>query len=270
MVRSTAESSIAAKPTGSLQEGEGAPGLGVVPPVPRVLIIDRDPGVCRHLEVLLKAEDYAVIRGEWGRNGEERIMEICPDVIILDYDLPDSGGLALLSAVRVWNRVPVLMLSTRDVAAEKVRAFDCGANDFVVKPFDGSELLARVRLLIRQKGRVLGSIVVRMASMRSRDGWEGAVKSVPLELTGKEEAIFRVLADQRGTHVPCRNLLHAVWGRDSMATRHELRVYIAQLRRKLENCGAVGLITSERNIGYCLSVGDGLRPSQVEPMVRSA
>jgi two-component system KDP operon response regulator KdpE len=242
----------------------------MVPPVPKVVIIDRDPGVCRHLEVLLKSEDYAVIQGEWGRNGAERIMESCPDVVILDYDLPDSGALSLLSSVREWNRVPVLMLSSRDLPAERVKAFDCGANDFVMKPFDGCELLARVRVLMRQKGRALGSIVVRMASTRSRDGWEGAVKSVPLELTGKEEAIFRVLADQRGTHVPCRNILHAVWGRDSMATRHELRVYIAQLRRKLENCGAVGLITSERNIGYCLSVGDSLLPSQVERMVRSA
>jgi two-component system KDP operon response regulator KdpE len=222
-------------------------------PHPKVLIVDNDPGIGRMLRILLESERYKVL---WSRNGESGLtqaVEHRPDVIILELDLPDGDGFAVLGALREWNEAPVLILSGRTGIADKVRALDAGANDYLAKPFAPEELVARLRVLQRceppaSDGPLLvtGALKVDMATRVV------TVHGSSLELTATEEAVLYILARHAGKLVPCQRLTRAVWGTDATPKLSELRVYIAGLRRKLEEHGGNNLIRGDGSVGYSL------------------
>ena len=224
-------------------------------PHPKVLIIDNDPGVGRMLRPLLEGERYKV---RWSLNGETGLaqaVEHPPNVIILELDLPDHDGFMVLGALREWSTAPVLILSVRTGVADKVRALDSGANDYLVKPFAPEEVLARLRVLQRDEpptsdGPLLvsGDLKIDMATHKV------TVRDIPLRLTATEEATLYILARHVGKMVPRRRLLRAIWGTDDEEKNNDLQVHIAHLRRKLELHGADDLIRGDGSAGYSLAL----------------
>ena len=205
------------------------------------------------LRILLEGERYKVLWSRSGESGLTQAVEHRPDVILLELDLPDGDGFAVLCALREWNEAPVLILSGRAGVSDKVRALDAGANDYLVKPFAPEELVARLR--VRQRSElptndgpllVTGALKIDMATRTV------AVNRFPLELTETEGAVLYILARHAGKLVPCQRITRAVWGTDVAPKLAELRVYIAGLRRKLEQHGGKNLIRGDGNLGYSL------------------
>ncbi len=205
------------------------------------------------LRILLEGERYKVL---WSRDGERGLIQAVehrPDVILLELDLPDGDGFAVLGSLREWNEAPVLILSGRAGVSDKVRALDAGANDYLVKPFAPEELMARMRVLQRSElpasdGPLLvtGALKIDMASHAV------TVNGLSLELTATAGAILYILARHAGKLVPWQRLTRAVWGTDAAPKLAELRVYIAGLRRELEQHGGKNLIRGDGNLGYSL------------------
>jgi two-component system KDP operon response regulator KdpE len=228
---------------------------GPLKPHPRVLIVDGDPGVGRMLRVVLEARWCRVL---WTRSLAEGLAETVekrPDAIVLELDLPDSGGFEALEALREWSDAPVLILSGRASIADKIRALDAGANDFVTKPFAPEELAARLRVLLRSElpesdGPLFVSGALRI-DMATR---EMTANGLPLGLTATEAAVLYVLARHAGKIVQHERIIRAIWGASSAGKIHDLQVHIARLRRKLEERGAQRMIRGEGGAGYCLAL----------------
>jgi two-component system, OmpR family, KDP operon response regulator KdpE len=241
-----------------LSPGDASAGRSASRPLkphPKVLIVDDDPAIGRMLRPMLEGERYKVLWSRDGAGGVTQAVESRPDVIILELDLPDGDGFAVLAALREWNEAPVLILSGRAGVADKVRALEAGANDYMVKPFAPEELAARLRVLQRcepptSDGPLLvsGALKIDMATR------EVTVNGSSLELTATEEAILFILARQAGKLVPRPRLTRAIWGTDAVPKISELQVYIARLRRKLEERGGINLIRGDGSEGYSLSL----------------
>ena len=218
------------------------------------LIIDDEKPIRRLLRLALEA-DHQVFEAETGQAGLAEIVYRRPDVVLLDLGLPDMDGVKVLRRLREWSDVPVLILSVRDDADEKVAALDAGADDYVTKPFDTLELLARVRVAQRHSLKEMGEPVFDCGSL-SVDFSARQVKldGAEVKLTPTEYSLLRVLVQNAGKVVTHRQLLRTVWGEKAETQAQYLRVYITHLRRKLEGSGnARGLIKTEVGVGYRLS-----------------
>ena len=219
----------------------------------RVLVVDDDRALARALSINLKARGYDVDVALTGAEALASASSRPPDVVVLDLGLPDLDGLQVLQGLRGWTNVPVLVLSAREEQAEKVAALDAGADDYVTKPFGMDELLARLRAAVRRTAPtagdlpivVTGDFTVDLAARRvTRAGGE-------VRLTPTEWHLLEVLVRSPGRLVAQKQLLQEVWGPAYETESHYLRVYIAQLRRKLEPDPAhpVHLLT-EPGMGY--------------------
>jgi two-component system KDP operon response regulator KdpE len=202
----------------------------------RVLVVDDEPALARALRINLTAHDYDVTVAYDGRSALARAAADHPDVVILDLGLPDIDGEEVIAGIRGWSAVPILVLSARDQEAQKVAALDAGADDYVSKPFGMDELLARVRAAARRVQRQVDEpavatddFVVDLAAtvVRRTDGSE-------VRLTPTEWHLLEGLVRHRGRLVSRAQLLAQVWGPGYERESHYLRVYVAQLRRKLE------------------------------------
>jgi two-component system KDP operon response regulator KdpE len=242
-----------------------------VKPHPKVLIVDDDPAIARMLRVVLECASYKVLVCANGADGVTEAVENRPDVFILELDLPDGDGFTVLAALREWTVAPVLILSARAGVADKVRALDAGANDYMVKPFAPEELVARLRVLQRSELPTSdGPLLVTGALKIDMTARVAAVNGCPLELTPTEEAVLHVLARHAGKLVPHQRFIRVIWGTDAGDKVHDLQVHIARLRRKLDEHGGNNLIRGEGHVGYCLSLGaaehcDALRAMAVAP-----
>jgi two-component system, OmpR family, KDP operon response regulator KdpE len=222
--------------------------------VTRVLAVDDDRGLRRALEINLRARQYEVDLAEDGASALAAAARHPPDVVVLDLGLPDMDGSDVIRGLRGWTQVPIVVLSARAGQGDKVDALDAGADDYVTKPFGMDELLARVRAAVR-RGVVMeeapivetGNFTVDLAAREVRAGGEH------VRLTPTEWHLLEVLARNEGKLVPQRQLLQEVWGPQYETETNYLRVYMAQLRRKLERDPARPrhLIT-EPGIGYRL------------------
>jgi len=223
----------------------------------RVLLVDDDVPLGRALGINMKARGMEVGIATTGQAALDLVARFRPDVVILDLGLPDLDGIEVLHGIRGWNRVPVVVLSARASSEEKVTALDAGADDYVTKPFEMNELLARVRAAVRRGETAMDKSSPRTittasfeidlaAGLVTRDGGQ-------VRLTPTEYHLIEVLARNRGRLVPQQQLLNEVWGPGYEKETHYLRVYMAQLRRKLEPDPAhpVHLIT-EPGLGYRL------------------
>jgi two-component system KDP operon response regulator KdpE len=218
-----------------------------------VLVVDDDRALARALAINLKARGYDVEIALTGAEALASASRRPPDVVVLDLGLPDLDGLEVLEGLRGWTTVPVLVLSARDEQSEKVAALDAGADDYVTKPFGMDELLARLRAALRRNSTateqlpvvVAGAFTVDLAARRVTTD-KGEVR-----LTPTEWHLLEVLVRSPGRMVAQKALLHEVWGPAYASESHYLRVYIAQLRRKLEPDPAhpVHLLT-EAGMGY--------------------
>jgi two-component system KDP operon response regulator KdpE len=203
--------------------------------VTRILVVDDEPQILRALATNLTARGYQV---DLARTGEEALTLAArkhPDVVVLDLGLPGIDGVDVIQGLRGWTRVPILVLSVREREADKVAALDAGADDYVTKPFGMDELLARLRAALRRAEPAEEDAVVETADFTvdlaaktvSRGGAE-------VKLTPTEWHIVEVLTRNAGKLVSQRQLLQEVWGPQYERETNYLRVYLAQIRRKLE------------------------------------
>lgn len=226
----------------------------------RVLIIDDEPGIARFLNPALSANDYDVSTAETVADGTRRIAADAPDIVLLDLGLPDGDGKDVIRNVRAWSDVPIVVLSARDREAEKIEALDFGADDFINKPFAVGELLARMRAAMRHRMQRAAEVpVVRIGSLeidtpRHRVTQDGA----PVRLTPKEFELLSYLARHAGRVLTHRQILTAVWGPAHAEDTQYLRVYIGQLRQKIEPRPEDPIvILTEPGIGYRVADAPG-------------
>lgn len=222
---------------------------------PTILVIDDEPQIRKFLRISLSAQGYRVVEAGSGRDGLAQAALAQPDLVVLDLGLPDIDGQQVLADLREWSPVPVLVLSVRASEAEKVRALDAGANDYVTKPFGIQEFLARIRALLRSGGNgepapaqiVSGPLRIDFAYRRVLlDGAEVA-------LTRKEYAVLALLARHLGRVVGQQQLLKDVWGPSHVEDTHYLRVVVGHLRQKLgDDPAAPRFIITEAGVGYRL------------------
>ncbi|WP_084077671.1 response regulator [Demequina sp. NBRC 110057] len=225
----------------------------------RVLVVDDDEGLARALAINLRAHGWEVTTAETGARALDAAASARPDVVVLDLGLPDMSGLDVLAGIRGWSRVPIVVLSARQMNEDKIDALDAGADDYVTKPFAMNELLARLRAAVRRAQPVDtddDAAVVEAGDLRidlarrtvARDGTD-------VRLTPTEWALLEVLVRHRGRMVGRAQLLHEVWGPGYDAETNYLRVYTAQLRRKLEaDPGAPRHLHTHPGAGYRFEV----------------
>jgi two-component system KDP operon response regulator KdpE len=222
--------------------------------VSRVLVVDDDPHLLRALRISLRAAGHEVVTAPDGTTALRDAAEVHPDVVVLDLGLPDLDGTEVLAGLRPWFTGPVLVLSARADSTDKVAALDAGADDYVTKPFDMAELLARLRAVVRRgPGEPGEAVVVTDHFTVDLAARQVTVDGVPVRLTPTEWALLSELVRNPGRLVGQRELLQAVWGPAYERETNYLRVYLAQLRRKLEPDPAhpVSLLT-EPGRGYRL------------------
>jgi two-component system KDP operon response regulator KdpE len=219
-----------------------------------VLAVDDDPAILRTLSINLRARDYEVETAGDGRSALQIVGERMPDLVLLDLGLPDVDGVAVLTRLRSFTKVPIVVLSARHESDDKVEALDLGADDYVTKPFGMEELLARVRAALRHSSRDLPPerLVVETPTLHLDLGEQQATREgVPVHLTPTEWRLIEVLTRRPGQLVRQTELLREVWGPSYHRETNYLRVYLAQLRRKLEDePGRPRHFLTEPGVGY--------------------
>jgi two-component system KDP operon response regulator KdpE len=221
--------------------------------VTRVLVIDDEPGLRRALAINLRARHYEVAVAADGASALAAASQQPPDVVVLDLGLPDMDGTEVIAGLRGWSHAPIIVLSARAGEPDKVVALDAGADDYVTKPFGMDELLARLRAALRRSATAEDEPVVAteaftvdLAAKSVKDRSGAAVR-----LTPTEWHLLEVLVRNQGKLVAHRQLLNEVWGPRYETENNYLRVYIAQLRRKLEaDPSRPRHLITEPGIGY--------------------
>ena len=220
---------------------------------PRVLVCDDEPQIRRALGVNLRARGYLVDLAETGEEALELAARHHPDVVVLDLGLPGIDGVEVIHGLRGWTEVPIIVLSVREAESDKVAALDAGADDYVTKPFGMDELLARLRAAVRRATPAEEAATVETADFtidlvvkKVRDA-----NSDEIRLTPTEWQIIEVLVRNTGKLVPQRRLLQDVWGPEYEKETNYLRVFMAQIRRKLEpNPSHPRYFITEPGMGY--------------------
>jgi two-component system, OmpR family, KDP operon response regulator KdpE len=221
-------------------------------PKPLILIVDDEPQIRRLLTVILEGNDYRVLSAATGQEGLVLAAQHRPALTILDLGLPDLSGQELLKRLREWNNAPVIILSVQGDEKGKVAALDAGADDYVTKPFNTDELLARLRVALRhaakpeapavfQAKNLVVDLATRHVTMNGRE----------IKLTTTEYGLLRLLVRHAGKVLTHRQILREVWGTGHDNDTHYLRVYVAHLREKIEtNPEQPELILTELGVGY--------------------
>ena len=204
-------------------------------PKPLVLVVDDEPQIRRLLTFTLEGAGLKVLAAETGNEALIQAAQHRPSLVLLDLGLPDMKGIEVLRQLREWTSVPVIVLSAIDAEADKVLALDGGADDYVTKPFNGAELMARVRVALRHSQKEAeppvfhsGPLVVDLASRRV------TLAGKDISLTATEYSLLRYFVRHAGKALTHRQILREVWGPSSESQTHDLRVYLARLRDKLE------------------------------------
>jgi two-component system KDP operon response regulator KdpE len=221
--------------------------------VTTVLVVEDDTSLRRALRTSLKARGFEVLEAPTAEEGLLLVADDRPDVVLLDLGLPDLDGIEALRRMRSFSDVPVVVLTARDRQHDKIEALDAGADDYVTKPFDVEELLARVRATLRRVPQAASAPAVvtveglEIDLVRKQVRRDGDV----VHLTKTELALLEQLATQPGKLLTHEYLLRQVWGRGYGSESNYLRVYVGQLRRKLgDDAANPRLIVTEPGIGY--------------------
>jgi two-component system KDP operon response regulator KdpE len=226
----------------------------------RILVIDDEPQILRALRTILTAKHFQVSTAARGEEGLALAAAQPPDLVILDLSLPDLDGIEVCAHLREWTQVPIIVLSVRDSERDKVAALDRGADDYLTKPFGIEELLARVRVALRHAAQAqgarrrivrAGAVTIDLAERRvSREGEE-------LKLTATEHKLLAYLASHAGRVLTHHVILSAVWGPEDADHVEYLRVFIRQLRLKIEaDPDQPQYILTEPGVGYRMVLDD--------------
>jgi two-component system, OmpR family, KDP operon response regulator KdpE len=217
-----------------------------------ILIIDDEAQIRRLLEITLSANGYKISEASTGKEGIALAASVNPVLIILDLGLPDMDGLEVIRKLREWFQNPVIILSVRSSEEDIIKALDTGANDYLTKPFRTGEMLARIRVAVRQGHEIpenqcltFGSLTVDIANRIVRKNNE------PIKLTSTEYSLLTLLAKNEGRVLTHQYILKEVWGMGYIEQTQYLRVFVAQLRKKIEDDPAKPkLLITESGIGY--------------------
>jgi two-component system, OmpR family, KDP operon response regulator KdpE len=221
----------------------------------RVLVIDDEPEVGRAVRTGLRGADFTVEWTATGAEGIERVAQWRPDVILLDLSLPDIDGVEVCRLLREWTQTPIIVLSVRAREADKVAALEQGADDYLTKPFGMGELIARIRVALRHTANATsptGGTLMRVGGLEmDLERRLVTVDGREIHLTPTEYEVLKYLMTNAGKVVTHRVLLHAVWGPSYEAEAHYLRVFINQLRRKIEpEPSRPRYLITEAGVGY--------------------
>jgi two-component system KDP operon response regulator KdpE len=211
-------------------------------PGQRILIVEDEPALLRALRIDLRARGYAVATAATGRDALDQASREPPDAVLLDLGLPDTDGIEVIGRLRAWSSVPIIVLSGRTTAQDKIGALDAGADDYVLKPFAMDELLARLRAALR-RGEPARPATVTIGRCRidlaactvTRLGDDAGPDAAGVHLTRTEWRLLEILLQAPGQLIPSARLLTEVWGTGSERNSHYLRFHMARLRRKLED-----------------------------------
>jgi two-component system KDP operon response regulator KdpE len=225
----------------------------------RILIVEDEPQMLKFLRASLASEGYRTIEAESGKEGLALARTHNPDLVLLDLGLPDMDGIDVTKALREWSNRPILIISARGQEDDKIRALDVGADDYVTKPFGTGELMARIRVALRHSAREGGDTnepVLEVGGLKlDLDKRQVFVEGREVHLTPNEYKLFAVLMKQAGKVLTHRQLLKDVWGPAYANQTHYLRVYMVQLRHKLESDPArPRYLVTEPGVGYRLRV----------------
>lgn len=224
---------------------------------PEILLIEDDPQIRKFLRAMLIAEEYRFYEATAGKDGLAQASARNPDLVLLDLGLPDKDGVDVIREIRKWSRMPILVISARGQERDKIEALDAGADDYVTKPFAPGEVSARIRASLRRAAVLdrnetsetikFGNISVNVSARRV------FVEDSEVHLTPNEYKLLQVLIRHGGKVITQRQLLNEVWGPEHLDEREYLRVFMSQLRHKLESDPAHPrhLIT-EPGVGYRL------------------
>lgn len=224
----------------------------------RILIVEDEAKMARFLELELKHEGYAVEKAFDGRTGMEMAENGNFDLILLDVMLPQLSGLEVLRRLRRLSETPVIMLTARDAVMDKVTGLDMGANDYITKPFEIEELLARIRVALRKSAPKTEAAALTSGQL-SLDPARHAVSfgSEPVSLTNREFELLRALMVNRGIVLTRDRLLEEVWGYEYAGETNVVDVYIRYLRQKIDDAYGVKLIHTVRGVGYVFRDAEG-------------
>jgi two-component system, OmpR family, KDP operon response regulator KdpE len=224
-------------------------------PSPTILIIEDEPQMQRFLRASLSGSGYHVLEAETAKDGLAQAASHNPDLVLLDLGLPDQDGIQVTQHLRAWARMPIIVISARHKEEDKIHALDAGADDYLTKPFGVGELLARIRVALRHSARsdsgssqfVMGDVQVDLVKRRVTKG------DAEVHLTPIEFKLLTTLIKYEGRVITHRQLLKEVWGPSFGEQTQYLRVYMGQLRHKLEdNPSRPRFLTTEPGVGYRL------------------
>jgi two-component system response regulator MprA len=219
---------------------------------PRVLVVEDDEEIAQVLQRSLRMEGYEVLTSPDGEAALDDADAFAPDVVVLDLGLPKLDGIEVAHRLRAGGDVPILMLTARDGVDARVQGLDAGADDYLVKPFERQELLARMRALLRRRpprgaaALTVGELTLNPDTHEVRRGERG------VELTQREFELLEYLMRNERIVIPRQRLLEEVWGYDPFATTNTIEVFVSNLRRKLEAGGEPRLLHTIRGAGYVL------------------
>lgn len=221
----------------------------------QILIVDDEVQIRRLLEITLSASGYKIAEAATGKDGLSLAASINPLLIILDLGLPDMDGLQIIKKLREWYLKPILVLSVRNSEDDIIAALDNGANDYLTKPFRTGELLARIRVAVRQGQDMsdkpvltFGTLTIDLNSHIVRNSDE------IVKLTSTEFSLLSLLARNEGRVLTHQYILREIWGMGYIEQTQYLRVFVAQLRKKIEiDPSKPKLLITESGIGYRFS-----------------
>ena len=219
----------------------------------RVLVVDDEPNILNTLTPLLRSYGYEVSTAPNGRAALVAMDGGAPDLMILDLGLPDIDGVELCATVRARSKVPILVLSARGREADKVRALDAGADDYVTQPFGSDELLARIRAALRRAdaAQMPAAPMLRGDLVIDRERFRVERNGLEIRVTPKEFELLSLLAGHAGRVMTHRALLTAIWGRNAVSQPEHLRVLVGSLRKKIEpDPSSPKYILTEPWVGY--------------------
>lgn len=220
----------------------------------KVLIIDDEPQIRRLLKMALDANDYKVFEAETGKDGLISVSMNHPDVVLLDLGLPDNGGLTVLSQLREWSTIPVIVLTVQNEEQTKVTALDGGADDYITKPFNTGELLARIRVAIRRSSKTDESPIFKSGVLLVDQNTRIVkMRNVEVKLTATEYSILALMIKYAGRVLTHNFIIREIWGIHFPDNYQILRVHVAQLRKKIEeNPSIPQILITEPGVGYRL------------------
>ena len=226
---------------------------------PRILIVDDEPQITRVLRTTLSTQGYDIRVASDGEMALEIVKDFTPDLVITDLAMPNMNGIELCRNLRRMSEVPILVLSVRGEERNKVEALDSGADDYITKPFGTGELLARIRAVLR-RARPSAEPKTKIEAGDFRidlDGHLVTVRGNEIRLTPKEFDVLAYMAQHPGKVLTHRAILNAVWGSNSVEQTDYLRVFVGQLRKKIEpDLSAPKYILTEPWVGYRFEPGD--------------